>query len=39
MSLIYNEAYTLSHTPKSMVWAKYRDYFWSEMKKKYDECH
>lgn len=39
MSLIYNEAYDLSNTPKSEVWAKYRDYFWSEMKKKYDECH
>ena len=36
MTLIYNEAYILSGVPKSNVWAKYREYFWAQMKEKYD---
>ena len=36
MALIYNDAYVLSKMPKSRVWASHRDYFWAEMKKKYD---
>jgi len=34
--LIYNEAYRLTGTPRSHPWKKYRDYYWSELKKKYD---
>ena len=34
MMLIYNEAYILTDRPRSHPWKKYRDYFWSEMKKK-----
>lgn len=36
MALIYDEAYVLSDTPSSRVWEKYRDYFWEQMKAKYD---
>ena len=39
MSLIYDEAYVLSGTPSSCVWAKYRDYFYEKMKEKYDSVH
>ena len=34
MRLIYNEAYTLTNSPLSNPWEKYRDYFWEELKKK-----
>ena len=38
MALIYDEAYALSGTESSAVWRKYKDYFWSELKKKRDEA-
>ena len=39
MMLTYNEAYRLTGTPRSHPWKKYRDYFWAEMKKRYDKYH
>ncbi len=39
MALIYNDAYKLCGVPSSRVWSEHRDYFWSEMKKKYDAVH
>ena len=39
MMLTYNEAYRLTGTPRSHPWKKYYDYFWTEMKKRYDSYH
>jgi hypothetical protein len=36
MALIYTDSYALCGIPNSRVWSKHREYFWSEMKKKYD---
>lgn len=36
MALIYTDAYALSGVPRSDIWKCHRDYFWAQMKKKYD---
>jgi len=36
MALVYVDAYALCKLQNSRVWANYRDYFWEQMKKKYD---
>jgi len=39
MALVYVDAYALCKLQNSRVWANYRDYFWEQMKKKYDAVH
>lgn len=39
MTLIYRDAYRISGIKSSKVWKKYYDYFFEEIKKKYDKYH
>lgn len=39
MMLVYNEAHLLTGIPHSEPWKEYREYFWENMKKKYDKFY
>ena len=39
MTLIFRDSYIIAKKPISKVWAKYYDYFFEEIKKKYDFYH
>ena len=39
MTLIFRDSYIIAKKPISKVWAKYYDYFFEEIKKKYDKYH
>lgn len=39
MMLVYNEAHLLTGIPHSEPWKEYREYFWENMKKKYDNFY